>query len=521
MRILGYTRYVNHFCATLLGLALVVGCAKGNGDAVVHVNLRTDYTAIAEWSEARIALVQPGGDDEHVHTASAANYIAGARVHTFDGLAQGDYEVRADLLTADGRILGTRRQTFTLVGETIATILITRSCEGVVCPFGGDTAATECSGGRCVTPDCSDTNLAACNDGCDVNADCVSPNACAAGFCTTEGACLFEPIEGVCAENEYCDSDLGCLAGPVTADAGMMDSSVPGPDAGPDVGPSGCDPICTGFDICEDGVCVPATGCLTEGECSDGLICRNRRCVPPTQDVDGDGSPASEDCNELRPEAYPGAPELCNNLDEDCDEIVDEGNPGVLCTEEGGECMNGTCGCPAGMLDIDGIPDTGCECAITPDEGPAGGACAMPFGLGSLADSGQMMTVSGNALPMGREVWYSVIGSDSTDTACDTYNFRARFTDNPGDAFRLDVQRGACGAASCAMPDAGFTEYSFATNFRDGAGLGECPCSVAPGAPGRNICSNNTATYYIRVFRRTDAPVTCAPYTLQLSNGID
>lgn len=512
---------MNHFCATLLGLALVVGCAKGNGDAVVHVNLRTDYAANAEWAQARIVLAKPGGDEEHIHSASAADYVAGARVHSFEGLAEGNYEVRVDLVTATGREVGTRRQAFTLVGETFATVLITRSCEGIVCPMS-NAAATECSGGRCVLPECSNTNPDACEGGgCVEDSECVSSSACAAGVCTSEGACIFEPVEGVCADDEYCDSNLGCLAAP-DGDAGVMDSSVPGPDAGsPDAGPPPCDPMCTGFDICEDGVCVPSTGCLTEGECGDGLICRNRRCVPPTQDVDGDGSPASEDCNELRPEAYPGAPELCNSLDEDCDDLIDEGNPGVLCTVEGGECMNGTCGCPVGMLDIDGIPDTGCECAITPDEGPVGGACAMPFGLGSLADSGQMMTVSGNALPVGREIWYSVIGSDSADTACDTYNFRARFADNPGDAFRLDVRRGACGATTCDMADAGFTEYSFATNFRDGAGLGECPCSVAPGAPGRNICSNNTATYYIRVFRRDGAPVTCAPYTLQLSNGID
>ena len=511
---------MNQFGATLLGLLLVVGCAKGNGDAVVHVNLRTDYAASAEWAEARFVLVKPGGTEEHIHTASTADYVTGARIHSFEGLSAGNYEVRGELMTATGRVLGSRRQTFVLAGETFATILITRSCQGVVCPFG-DPAATECSGGRCVRPECSDTNLSACDDGCSDNTDCNSPAECAAGVCTEEGACLFEPIDGICEADEYCDSDRGCLMG-ATGDGGVMDGSVPRLDAGtPDAGPSPCDPMCTGFDICEDGACVPATGCLTSDECADDLICRNRRCVPPTQDVDGDGSPASEDCNELRPEAYPGAPELCNLLDEDCDENIDEGNPGVLCTEEGGECMAGTCGCPPGMVDIDGVPDTGCECAITPDQGALGSACATPFGLGSLADSGQMMTVSGNALPMGREVWYSVIGSDSTDTACDTYNFRARFTDNPGDAFRLDVRRAACEAASCDMADAGFTEYSFATNFRDGAGLGECPCAVAPGAPGRNICSNNTATYYVRVFRRPGAPLTCAPYTLQLSNGID
>jgi hypothetical protein len=40
-------------------------------------------------------------------------------------------------------------------------------------------------------------------------------------------------------------------------------------------------------------------------------------------DADGDGFPAAYECDDSRPEAFFGAPELCNDLDEDCDLVVD------------------------------------------------------------------------------------------------------------------------------------------------------------------------------------------------------
>ena len=42
------------------------------------------------------------------------------------------------------------------------------------------------------------------------------------------------------------------------------------------------------------------------------------------EDLDGDGVPASDDCDDSDPTAFPGNPEVCDGVDNDCDGEVDE-----------------------------------------------------------------------------------------------------------------------------------------------------------------------------------------------------
>ena len=42
------------------------------------------------------------------------------------------------------------------------------------------------------------------------------------------------------------------------------------------------------------------------------------------EDTDDDGWPDSVDCNVYNPSVFPGAEEVCNGLDSDCDGLVDE-----------------------------------------------------------------------------------------------------------------------------------------------------------------------------------------------------
>ena len=46
---------------------------------------------------------------------------------------------------------------------------------------------------------------------------------------------------------------------------------------------------------------------------------------PDPVDADGDGFAAGDDCDDADPSTYPGAPEGCDGVDRDCDEVVNEG----------------------------------------------------------------------------------------------------------------------------------------------------------------------------------------------------
>jgi hypothetical protein len=63
----------------------------------------------------------------------------------------------------------------------------------------------------------------------------------------------------------------------------------------------------------------------------EGLVCLD----PEAVDADGDGwSGCDEDCHDEDPTIYPGAPELCNFRDDDCDGEIDEGGDCPTCVPE-------------------------------------------------------------------------------------------------------------------------------------------------------------------------------------------
>jgi len=84
-------------------------------------------------------------------------------------------------------------------------------------------------------------------------------------------------------------------------------------------------------------------------------------CMPPS------GAYAREvgDCDDANPLRAPGFEESCDFLDNDCDDMVDEGGDAV-CPVTGGDgaCVDGRCQvatCDAGFDDCDGRYETGCE----------------------------------------------------------------------------------------------------------------------------------------------------------------
>ncbi len=78
-------------------------------------------------------------------------------------------------------------------------------------------------------------------------------------------------------------------------------------------------------------------------KCGDGI---DQDCIGgdkicnPGEDGDGDGWPVGIDCNDSASFIFPGAEEKCNFIDDDCDGVTDDGNPGGYCAKPGtGELM--------------------------------------------------------------------------------------------------------------------------------------------------------------------------------------
>ncbi len=238
---------------------------------------------------------------------------------------------------------------------------------------------------------------------------------------------------------------VAVLAGVLAAGCGDDDVVAPGVDAGPrvDLGPLRCTNAadCADTINCTTDTCVVATGvcrhvptpalcgigescdpindcvagaaCAIDADCADTNACTvNERCDPAarvctfqTLDGDGDGDPprvcGGTDCDDSSATVYLGAPELCNNIDDNCDSIVDEGfdfmNDSTHCgscntiCDTGLTCSAGSCECTvasltrcagsSGMYCVDtDLTQTDCgTCGHACTGDCAGGICIAPY----------------------------------------------------------------------------------------------------------------------------------------------
>lgn len=96
-------------------------------------------------------------------------------------------------------------------------------------------------------------------------------------------------------------------------------------DGWPNANTPECNPNNVALD-CDDN--DPTTFPGAPDKCDTAKLENCASAVPcGTQDKDGDGYTAAFDCDDNNPARHPWAVELCNGIDDDCDGLVDEGNP--------------------------------------------------------------------------------------------------------------------------------------------------------------------------------------------------
>ena len=171
-------------------------------------------------------------------------------------------------------------------------------------------------------------------DGLDNNCDGESDEGlgettCGLGNCEhTVPDCLngqsqqCDPLEGMTDEvcdgaDNNCDGEADDGLGETTCGLGNCEHTVPNCLNG---NQQQCDPL----EGMADEVC-DGTDNDCNGSVDDGFLDTDNNgeadCID--EDDDGDGAPDLEDCAPLDPDIHPGAQEICDDADNDCDEVAD------------------------------------------------------------------------------------------------------------------------------------------------------------------------------------------------------
>ena len=216
------------------------------------------------------------------------------------------------------------------------------------------------------------------------DAGCVAPGgagACVVGGCGVDGHCDFVAAEGCCEKSSECNDFDACTADACDAATGTCaNTSIPG--------------CCNGDSECDDGNPCNIDRCLAHE-------CRYSPNVVPgcgIDDADFDGAADADDCAPYDPAVYPGAPELCDGKDNDCDDVVDIDYVPLPTT-----CGYGPCLTSGHILCDDGEPEASCDmdvgCELGAQFNP-GSSC-----LGILEAGASQATASIGSTPTGPATW--------------------------------------------------------------------------------------------------------------------
>jgi hypothetical protein len=175
-----------------------------------------------------------------------------------------------------------------------------------------------------------------CNDGCPNDPGKIDPGICGCGTTDTDS-----DGDGTPDCNDQCPDD------PDKSEPGICGCGVADTDSDGD-GTADCNDSCPADSVkTEPGICGCGVADLDTdgdnyptclGDCNDNdpLINPGMTEIPyngidddcnsatPDDDLDGDSYPIAEDCDDTNVSIYPGAPELCDVFDNDCNDIIND-----------------------------------------------------------------------------------------------------------------------------------------------------------------------------------------------------
>ncbi|MGZ3455242.1 MAG: hypothetical protein ACXVEF_36905 [Polyangiales bacterium] len=351
-------------------LLLTAGCMIGSGacksgGVAISVDLRTDYVPGREFASVITEVVPDGSGPvsaEHPIAEGEGGFVTGTRVADFGDIPAGGLDVRVKVIGKEGNPLVERLARLTVSGDYALTVVVTRNCEGVVCPeIGGDPNKSTCDRGKCVSPGCLPGVPALCSDPeCSSDVDCHTDAACVTAHCQ-EGTCLFVPDDAKCKPGQSCDVTKGCFP--------------------PDV--ETCKATGPTETICNDGV---------DDDCDGKIDCLDPDCDTKSCE-DGDRCTGGETCQKSA--CSGGAPSSCDDgnacTDDSCDTAAGcmhtnktsgSCEDGDACTD-GDHCVDGKCtaGGPTSCDDMNPCTDDSCDmsggCVHTPNTATCsdGNAC--------------------------------------------------------------------------------------------------------------------------------------------------
>jgi len=384
--------------------------------------------------------------------------------------------------------------------------------DGTSCTLEGIMGTLVCNGGNCVEGFCGDgltdamaSPPEACDDGnadggdgcemdctftCDDDAACDDGDLCNGGeMCDTAVTHACVPGMPV-ADMTPCGTDLVCNAGACIG-AGCQNGVVdPGEqcDDGNATAGDGCEPDCSftcGDDTdCSDGdACNGSETCdVASHTCSMGMVpdcdamlspdaCNTASCDPTMgctltlMDGDGDGhapeglGDCGTDCNDMDDTVYKFAAELCDGIDNDCDDRTDEEAPNWYIDCDGDDYAESTSGSMS-SCDSPAFSPSGC--------GP--GLAATWTSRTPGRDTTDCNDSNNLVSPVGTWNWVSITGfsgRSSHDYNCDGTNEKRWTTTN------VDT-RAACSGLGVSCTGASGWAGSSAPSCGVGAAYSEC-----------------------------------------------